>query len=161
MFAIVKTGGKQHRIEVGDEFKVEKLEDNAGSQILLNDVIMMGEGKDVKIGKPFVEGAGVAVEILEHARARKIIVFKRKRRQNYRRTNGHRQHYSLLKVLDIMPDASKFTAKKAAAPKVEAKEADAKKAEAKAEVKAAPKKASAKKATAKKAAAKKPTAEKP
>ncbi len=155
MFAIVKTGGKQHRVQVGDEFKVEKLEDNAGSQIVLNDVIMMGEGKDVKIGKPFVEGAGVAVEIVEHARARKIIVFKRKRRQNYRRTNGHRQHYSLLKVLDILTDSSKFTEKKAAAPKAEAPEA------AKAEAVKAEAKASAKKASAKKATAKKPTAEKP
>ena len=156
MFAIVKSGGKQHRIEVGDELRVEKLDETAGSQIVLNDVIMMGEGKDVKIGKPFVEGAGVAVEILEHARAKKIIVFKRKRRQNYRRTNGHRQHYSLLKVLDIMADASKFTEKKAAAPKVDAEAAETTEA-----VKAAPKKASAKKATAKKATAKKPTAEKP
>lgn len=131
MFAILKSGGKQHRIQVGDEFKVERLPDDSGSQILLQDVIMLGTGGDVTIGRPFVKGAGVAVEIIEHARDKKIIVFKRKRRQNYRRTNGHRQHYSLLKVLDIMTDSSKFDPKKL-------------------EVKATVKKAGAKKVTAKK-----------
>ncbi len=101
MFAVVKTGGKQYRVQKDDIIFVEKLEGESGDKITLNDVLMVGEGSDVTVGAPFVEGAAVDFEILEQKRSDKIIVFKKKRRQNYRRKKGHRQHVTVLRAVDI------------------------------------------------------------
>lgn len=153
MFAVVKTGGKQYRVAKDDVIKIEKIDGEKGEKVTLTDVLMVGG----KVGAPFVEGAAVEAEVLGQDRAKKIIVFKKKRRQNYRRKNGHRQEITVLRVTDIIESGAK-PAKKAAAKKAPAKAAEA--AEAKPAKKAAAKKTTAKKAAAKKAAAKKPAAKK-
>ena len=95
IFAIFATGGKQYRVKVGDIIKVEKL--NAEKTVVFDQVLMVGN----KIGTPTVAGATVTGEILEQTRAEKIIVFKKKRRHNYRRTKGHRQHITVVKITGI------------------------------------------------------------
>jgi large subunit ribosomal protein L21 len=97
MFAVIRTGGKQYRVAEGDVIKVERLDGDAGSSITLGDVLMAGS----KVGAPLLSGASVAAEIVEHARGPKIIVFKKKRRQNYRRKNGHRQDLTVLRITGI------------------------------------------------------------
>ena len=118
MYAVVKTGGKQYRVSPDDVLKVEKLDGQAGDIITLDEVLMVGEGSDVTVGAPAVEGASVAAEIVEQSRARKIIIFKKRRRQNYRRKKGHRQHQTTLRVTEILTGGaapSKAAAKPAAA----------------------------------------------
>ena len=97
MFAVIKTGGKQYRVAPGDVIKVEKLEGEAGATVALDTVLMV----DGKIGTPLVAGASVAAEVIAQDRGPKIIVFKKKRRQNYRRKNGHRQDITVLRIKDI------------------------------------------------------------
>ncbi|MEN3975709.1 50S ribosomal protein L21 [Emcibacter sp. SYSU 3D8] len=101
MFAVIKTGGKQYRVAAGDVIKVEKLEGDAGATLNFGDVLAVGEGDNVTLGAPMVEGASVTAEVLEQSRAKKIIIFKKKRRQNYRRKNGHRQHQTVLRITGI------------------------------------------------------------
>tara|TARA_R110002094_G_scaffold139545_1_gene130657 strand:- start:781 stop:1143 length:363 start_codon:yes stop_codon:yes gene_type:complete len=102
MFAVIRTGGKQYRVAKDDVIKVEKLGGEAGDKVDLTDVLMVGgEGTDTKVGAPLISGASVKAEIVEQGRSRKITVFKKKRRHNYRRTAGHRQHETLLKITDI------------------------------------------------------------
>ncbi len=101
MFAVIKTGGKQYCVEEGNIIKVEKLKGESGDKITFDEVLMAGEGSKVTVGSPTVKGASVAAEILEQARADKIIVFKKKRRHNYRRKKGHRQHITVLRVTGI------------------------------------------------------------
>ncbi len=153
MFAVVKTGAKQYKVAAGDVIKVEKLDGEAGSKVTLDHVLMTGDDKGVTVGTPTVSGTVVTAEILEQGRAAKIIIFKKKRRQNYRRKNGHRQSLTVLRILEIGKAAAKAAPKKAAAKKAEAKPAAEKKAAPKkpaAEKKAAPKKPAAKKTAAKK-----------
>ncbi|PHZ84379.1 50S ribosomal protein L21 [Paremcibacter congregatus] len=155
MFAVVKTGGKQYKVAAGDVIKVEKLDGEAGSKVTLDHVLMVGDEKGVEVGSPTLSGMTVTAEILEQARAAKIIIFKKKRRQNYRRKNGHRQELTVLRIQEI----GKATAKKAAPKKAAAKAETAE--EKPAAKKAAPKKAAPKKAAApKKPAAKKTAAKK-
>ncbi len=94
-FAIFQTGGKQYRVQAGDVVKVEKL--NAEGPVEFTEVLMVGD----KVGSPFVEGAKVIAEVLEQKRNDKVLVFKKKRRQNYRRTRGHRQYVTVLKIKEI------------------------------------------------------------
>ncbi len=101
MFAIVETGGKQFRVEEGRSLKVAKLEALAGTEITLDKVLLVGAGAEVKIGQPFVAGAAVQCEVVDHGRDKKIIIFKKKRRKDYRRTQGHRQDFTVLKVKSI------------------------------------------------------------
>ena len=101
MYAVVKTGGKQYTISEGDVFNVENLEGEVGSTLELSDVVAIGEGDDLKIGTPFVEGATVSAEVVEHGRDKKIIVFKKKRRKGYKKKQGHRQGFTSLKVTAI------------------------------------------------------------
>ena len=101
MIAVVKTGGKQYKISEGDVFQVEKLEGKVGETINLDQVLICGEGDSIKIGSPYVEGCSVACEVTEQLRDKKIIVFKKHRRKNYRRKNGHRQSLTRLKVTGI------------------------------------------------------------
>ncbi len=101
MFAVIKTGGKQYRVAAGDVIKVEKLEGDAGATVTFSDVLATGDGDKVTLGAPLVDGASVTAEVLEQTRAKKIIVFKKKRRQNYRRKNGHRQHLTVLRITNV------------------------------------------------------------
>ena len=181
MYALVKTGGKQYRVAKDDTILVERIAADEGAEVILDDIVMLGDGDKVTIGTPRVEGAAVSATVVRQTRGPKIIIFRRKRRKNHRRTQGHRQDLTLLKINAIAEDgkslkpkaapAKKAAAKADAAPKAAAKKAAAKKAAApkaaakkaaapKAEAKAAPKKAAAKKAPAKKATAKKAAAKK-
>lgn len=137
MFAIVRTGGKQYRVAAGDKITVEKLEGSVGDTLQLGDVLLAGEGSDLKS----TDGLTVAAEIVAQGRGEKIIVFKKRRRHNYRRRNGHRQYHTLLKIVSIGGEE-----KKAAPKKAETAAADAPAAEAAPAKKAAPKKAAAPKA---------------
>ncbi|CTQ61519.1 50S ribosomal protein L21 [Roseibium album] len=128
MFAVIKTGGKQYTVAADDLLKVEKLDAEAGSTVTFEDVLMVGNGTDTTVGAPTVEGASVVAEVVDQGRGRKIIIFKKRRRQNSRRRNGHRQSYTLVKVTDILTGGAK-PAKKAA-PKKAAPKADEPKAEA-------------------------------
>jgi large subunit ribosomal protein L21 len=101
MFAVVKTGGKQYRVAKGDVIRVEKLDAKDGDKVSLDEVLMVGEAGKPKIGAPFVKGASVKAEVVAQARAPKVIIFKKKRRQNYRRKKGHRQDITILRVTDI------------------------------------------------------------
>ena len=129
MYAVVKTGGKQYRVSKDDLIRIERLDGDAGEVVTLGEVLMIGDGADVTVGAPFIDGASVAGEIVEQTRGDKIIVFKKRRRQNYRRKAGHRQMITVVKVTDILTDGAK-PAKKAAAKKPAKAEA---KADAKAE----------------------------
>ncbi len=97
MFAVIKTGGKQYRVAANDVVTVEKLEGEAGAKIEFTEVLMVG----TKIGAPVVAGAVVTAEVVEQGRAKKVIAFKKRRRQNSKRTRGHRQHQTTVRILDI------------------------------------------------------------
>ncbi|WP_348673025.1 50S ribosomal protein L21 [uncultured Abyssibacter sp.] len=101
MYAVIKTGGKQYRVAEGDVIRVETLQAEAGDTITFDEVLMVGEGESVKIGKPFVEGSSVTAEVAGEGRGDKIRVIKFKRRQGYKRTQGHRQNYTELKITGI------------------------------------------------------------
>ena len=101
MYAVVRTGGKQYRLGVGDSVKVEKLPDEVGNIVELSQILMVSDGSEVKVGTPLVAGASVKAEIVGHGRDKKIRVFKMKRRKKYRRTQGHRQAFTQLKVTEI------------------------------------------------------------
>ena len=107
MYAVVKTGGKQYRVAKDDFIRVEKLDGSDGDQIVLDEVLMVGNGSDVTVGAPLVDGASVAAEIQEQMRDKKIVVFKKRRRHNYRRKKGHRQHLTVLKITDILTGGAK------------------------------------------------------
>ena len=155
MYALVRTGGKQYRVAKDDTILVERIAADEGAEVILDDVVMLGDGDKVTIGTPRVEGAAVSATVVSQTRGPKIIIFRRKRRKNHRRTQGHRQDLTLLKINAIAEDGKSLKPKAAPAKKAAAKKA-APKAEAKAASnKAAAKKASVKKANAKKAAAKK------
>ena len=156
MYALVKTGGKQYRVAKDDTILVERIAAEEGAEVILNDIVMLGDGDKVTIGTPTVDGAAVSATVVRQTRGPKIIIFRRKRRKNHRRTQGHRQDLTLLKINKIAEDAKKLAPAKPAAKKA-APKADAaiKPAAKKATVKkAAPKAASAKKPAAKKAAKK-------
>jgi large subunit ribosomal protein L21 len=97
MFAIVRTGGKQYRVAAGDKIVVEKLDGEAGSTVTLGDVLLAGEGGELKS----TDGLTVSAEIVAQAKGEKVIVFKKRRRHNYRRRNGHRQNHTILKITAI------------------------------------------------------------
>ncbi|MCW5731571.1 MAG: 50S ribosomal protein L21 [Alphaproteobacteria bacterium] len=101
MFAVIKTGGKQYRVAKDDVIEVEKLVASAGDQVTFDQVLAVGDADKTRIGRPLVDGATVTAEVVEQARGDKIIVFKKKRRQNYRRRNGHRQDITVVKITGI------------------------------------------------------------
>ena len=107
MLAIFKTGGKQYSVKTGQILKVEKLDGNKGDSISFNSVLAISENSEHKIGSPLVEGASVQAKILEQIRDKKIIVFKKRQRQNYRHTQGHRQYLTVLKIESIELDNKK------------------------------------------------------
>src|SRR3712207_9106170 len=114
MFAVVRTGGKQYRVAAGDKIVVEKLAGNAGDTIQLSDVLLAGEGSELRS----TDGLTVSAEIIAQAKADKVIVFKKRRRHNYRRKNGHRQQHTILRITAIgdQPAEKPKKAKKEAAP---------------------------------------------
>jgi large subunit ribosomal protein L21 len=125
MFAIVRTGGKQYRVSPGDKIVVEKLAGEAGDSVTLGDVLLAGDGSDLK----GTDGLTVAAEIVAQAKGEKVVVFKKRRRHNYRRKNGHRQQYTILKIVSVGGKSEQKSAdgeaKKAPAPKKAAKAAPA------------------------------------
>lgn len=116
MYAVVQTGGKQYRVTAGDYIVVERLAGENGDKIELNDILLLDNEGKVTLGKPFVKDALIKATIVDQSRARKIIVFKKKRRKNYRRKQGHRQHQTVLHVGEIHGDGK--TAKAENTPKV-------------------------------------------
>lgn len=131
MYAVIQTGGKQYKVATGDVITVEKLSGEAGATIELDHVLMIGEGDAAAVGAPLVEGAKVVATVLEQTRADKILVFKKKRRKKYRRTQGHRQDITVLRVTDLVTAYAK-PAKAAAKPKAAVKPKAAAKAAPKA-----------------------------
>ena len=155
MYAVIRTGGKQYRVTAGDLIAIEKLTGEPGSTITFDDVLMVGDGDKRDVGAPKLAGAAVAAEVIEQARGDKIIVFKKKRRKGYRRTKGHRQDLTVVRITDIVAEGGKRATAKPAKAKAEATSAPAAEDAA---PKAAAKKpaAKAKAATGSKAEAKKP-----
>ena len=149
MFAIVRTGGKQYRVAAGDKIVVEKLAGEAGDKVTLDDVLLAGEGGDLKDAAKLT----VAAEIIAQAKGEKVIVFKKRRRHNYRRKNGHRQQYTLLRIAAIGDQKAEQPKKAAKAAPAETPAPDAGASVAPEASAEAPKKAPAKKASTKKPAA--------
>jgi large subunit ribosomal protein L21 len=161
MYAVFRTGGKQYRAAKGDVLRLEKIEAEEGATISFDDVLLIGEGADIKVGNPVLSGSSVSGKVLRQGKSKKVPVVKFKRRQNYLRQGTHRQFFTEVEITAISASGAKKTAPKKAEAAVEKAP---KKTEEAAEKKvakktAAPKKAAAKKAT-KKAAPKKAAAEK-
>ena len=102
MYAVIKTGGKQYKVSEGDVLRVEKLSGDAGEMVSFDQVLMIGDDKSSTVGKPYVKGAEVQATVLEQTRGDKVIVFKKRRRKNSRRKNGHRQLLTVLRVTDVL-----------------------------------------------------------
>ena len=153
MYAVVNSGGKQYKVQKGEVLKVEKISGDVGNAVTFDRVLMFSDGENVSIGQPVLDGVSVEGHIVEQGKAKKIIVFKYKRRKRFRRKNGHRQEFTAVQIDSINAKGTK--AAKAAEPKADAKaevtEPETKKAAAKetAAKKAAPKKETAEKAEAK------------
>jgi large subunit ribosomal protein L21 len=150
MFAVIRTGGKQYRVAPNDVIKVERLPGATGEVIELAEVLMLGDGDKVTVGAPLVGGACVGASVIAQGQGDKVLVFKKKRRHNYRRKNGHRQDLTVLRITEILTDGQKPSqtaaeAKPAAAPAKKSKKAPAKKAAAEGEAKPKAKAAKAKK----------------
>ncbi|MFH1124363.1 MAG: 50S ribosomal protein L21, partial [Pseudomonadota bacterium] len=101
MYAIIKSGGKQHRVAQGQDIMLEKLQGDVGESIVFDQVLLTSDGENVKIGNPYLENVRVIGRLKRHGKSRKIVVFKFKKRKGYRRTRGHRQEYSLIKIDSI------------------------------------------------------------
>jgi large subunit ribosomal protein L21 len=108
MFAVVRTGGKQYRVAKDDKIVVEKLVGDPGAVVELSDVLMIGgNGGKKAVGSPIIDKAAVFAEVIEQTRAKKVLVFKKNRRKNYRRTRGHRQEQTVLRIVDVSPSGTK------------------------------------------------------
>lgn len=126
MYAVIRTGGKQYRVSEGDEIRVEKLDAEAGADVTFDDVLMIGGDGAPTLDADALKAATVAGSIVDQTRSRKVLVFKKRRRTNYRRKNGHRQHLTVVKIGAISASGAKSEAKKAkAAAPVEAEAAPA------------------------------------
>lgn len=101
MYAVIESGGKQHRVEPGEVLQLEKLEAAEGDTIDFDKVMMIGEGEKVQIGTPYVEGGKVTAEVVSHGRGDKVTIIKMRRRKHYRRQAGHRQYFTAVKITDI------------------------------------------------------------
>jgi len=98
MYAVIRSGGKQYKVAPGEKLKVEQLVAEVGAQVTLGDVLMVGDGENVRVGKPTVAGASVQATVVAHGRGAKVEIFKMRRRKNYRRHQGHRQGFTELKI---------------------------------------------------------------
>jgi large subunit ribosomal protein L21 len=157
MYAVFRSGGKQYRASTGERLKLERLVADEGSNVIFDQVLLVGEGSDIKVGSPILAGASVSAKVLKQGKSKKVTVVKFKRRQNYLRQGTHRQFFTEVEITDISGSGGKKAAtadpEKEAAPKKAAVKKPATK-------KAAPKKAAAKKTATKKAAPKKAAAKK-
>ncbi|MBT4698845.1 MAG: 50S ribosomal protein L21 [Proteobacteria bacterium] len=128
-FAVIKTGGKQYKVSTNDTIRIEKLDDEAGKKFEFKEVLLTTDNVTTEIGSPMVDGAYVEAELLKQTRNDKVIIFKKRRRQNSRRKRGHRQHVSIVKILKIYGKSGKLLAeaknttveKKTSEKKIEAK----------------------------------------
>ena len=157
MYAVFRSGGKQYRATKGDVLRLEKIEAAEGASVDFDDVLLIGDGSDIKVGNPVISGSSVSAKVIRQGKSRKVPVVKFKRRQNYLRQGTHRQFFTEVEITGISASGAKKAAPKADEPATKeaaSKEAAAKKTAAK---KAAPKKAAAKKTAAKKS----PTGDKP
>ena len=161
MYAVFRSGGKQYRAAKGDVLRLEKIEADEGSTISFDDVLLIGEGADIKVGNPILSGSSVSGKVVRQGKSKKVSVVKFKRRQNYLRQGSHRQFFTEVEITAISASGAKKAAPKKADDAAEApaaeKAAPKKKAATK---KAAPKKVAAKKTATKKPAAKKKAAKK-
>ena len=157
MYAVFRTGGKQYRATQGDVLRLEKIEAEEGASVDFDNVLLIGEGSDIKVGNPLVAGGSVSAKVLRQGKSRKVPVVKFKRRQNYLRQGTHRQFFTEVEITGITASGAKKAAPKKDEPAAAPKKAPAKKAAAK---KAATKKPATKKAATKKTAAKKKAAKK-
>jgi large subunit ribosomal protein L21 len=121
MFAVIKTGGKQYMVAASEVIEVEKLDGGAGDAISFGEVLMVGGEGGLTLGTPLVEGATVAGEIVGQKRTAKILVFKKRRRQNSKRSRGHRQHLTVVRITEILTDGKASAQKAEAAPETKAK----------------------------------------
>jgi large subunit ribosomal protein L21 len=161
MYAVIKTGGKQYKVAAGNLIAIERLAGSTGDSISFDEVLLVGGDNGTTVGSPLVAGAAVAGEIVDQKRTGKILVFKKRRRQNSKRSRGHRQQQTLVRITEILTDGERPAAKKARAapePKAEPKAEAAAAPAAKEVAPEKPKRATAKAAPAeeKKAAAKAP-----
>jgi large subunit ribosomal protein L21 len=147
MFAVIRTGGKQYRVAANETLQIDKLAGEAGESVTFSDVLLLGGDGEAKVGSPLVAGASVVAEIVEHGRGRKIIVFKKRRRQNSRRKNGHRQDFTVVRITEILAEAARKPSRRKAkvtpaeeAPPAAAASAESEAAPEIAETAAAPKK---------------------
>ncbi len=129
MYAVFRTGGKQYRAAKGDVLRLEKIEAEEGATVKFDDVLLIGEGADIKVGNPVLSGSSVSGKVLRQGKSKKVSVVKFKRRQNYLRQGSHRQFFTEVEITAISKAASKAAPKKDTAPKEEAapKKAAAKK----------------------------------
>jgi len=114
MYAVIRTGGKQYKVAPQDVLQIEKIEGDAGDAVRFADVLMVGGEGEPRFGSPLVSGAAVSAEVVEQGRGPKIIIFKKRRRQNYRRKRGHRQDLTTVRILEILTDAQAPAQAKAA-----------------------------------------------
>lgn len=147
MYAVFRSGGKQYRASIGERLKLERLVADEGSNVTFDQVLLVGEGSDIKVGSPTLAGASVSAKVLKQGKSKKVTVVKFKRRQNYLRQGTHRQFFTEVEITDISASGGKKAAKAETAKETAPK-------------KAAPKKAAAKKTSTKKAAPKKAAAKK-
>lgn len=101
MYAVIQTGGKQHKVSAGDEVRVEKLPGDVGESVVFDRILLASDGEDVRVGKPYLEEARVVGRIARQDKDRKVVVFKYKRRKGFRKTRGHRQPYTLVRIEDV------------------------------------------------------------
>jgi large subunit ribosomal protein L21 len=101
MYAVIKTGGKQYRVTPGEKLKVEKLAGDVGSDVVIDEVLMVADGDNVTVGAPVVKGASVKATVVSHGRHDKVMIFKMRRRKHYRKTQGHRQDYTEIQIQQI------------------------------------------------------------
>ena len=101
MYAVIVTGGKQYRVQEGDEFRIEKLDGQVGDNVVFDEVLVVSDDNGVKVGKPVIEGAKVEAEILDNGKAKKVIAFKYKPKKGYRKKKGHRQPFTKVKINSI------------------------------------------------------------
>ncbi|MGH2444829.1 MAG: 50S ribosomal protein L21 [Candidatus Limnocylindria bacterium] len=148
MYAVVKTGGKQYRVETGSELIVERLAEEPGASITFDRVLLVGDGEAVTVGTPVVPGASVSGTVIGEELGPKLVIFKFKQKATYRRKNGHRQHLTRVRIDEISASGKKAKAEKAKAEKVEKAEASVDKAEASVQKPKRPRKPATKKAAA-------------
>ncbi len=160
MYAVFRSGGKQYRAVKGDVLRLEKIEADEGATIKFDEVLLLGEGSDIKVGSPLLSGSTVSGKVLRQGKSKKVPVVKFKRRQNYLRQGTHRQFFTEVEITAISASGAKAAAPKAAAAEKPAEKKVAKKAAKKTVKKAAAKKPAAKKTAPKKTAAKKTASKK-